>query len=137
MALKKEAIQSITDEGGVASRAVDGNNDGNWFAPQNSVTHTGNYSDNPWWQVDLGKSYDISAIQVFNRTDCCMDRLSKYTISILDSSKKEVWANYQTMYPTPSILFNTGIKRGQFVKIQINGLGILSIAEVQVFSVSK
>ena len=137
VALKKDATQSITGEGGVASRAVDVNSDGNWFASQNSVTHTGNYSDNPWWQVDLGKSYTISAIQMFNRTDCCMDRLSKYTISILDSSKKEVWSNYQALYPTPSILFNTGIKRGRFVKIQINGLGILSIAEVQVFSVSK
>jgi len=66
-----------------------------------------------------------------------MDRLSKYTVSILDSSRNEVWSNYQAMYPTPSILFNTGSKRGRFVRIQIKGSGILSLAEVQAFADGK
>src|SRR3954452_15332870 len=50
-ALGKPATQSSTGWGGAASRAVDGNTDGNFF--DNSVTHT-LLEANAWWEVDLG-----------------------------------------------------------------------------------
>jgi type IV pilus assembly protein PilY1 len=77
LAAGRPTSQSSTNYGGVDSRAVDGNRDG-VFA-NNSVTHT-NSEYRPWWQVDLGASSQISRIRIFNRTDCCEDRLTNFYI---------------------------------------------------------
>jgi type IV pilus assembly protein PilY1 len=77
LASGKPTSQSSTDFGGVSSRAVDGNRDG--IFNNNSVTHTTTQYQ-PWWQVDLGTSSQISRIRIFNRTDCCEDRLANFYI---------------------------------------------------------
>jgi hypothetical protein len=46
-----------------------------------SVTHT-NYEQGAWWQVDLGGQKNIKQIIIYNRTDCCANRLSNYQVSI-------------------------------------------------------
>ena len=83
LALNKTATQSstITGNGGnpVAGSAVDGNTDGNFN--NGSVSHT-NADANAWWQVDLGSSATISSITIWNRTDCCSDRLSDYWVFV-------------------------------------------------------
>ncbi len=76
--LSKVATQSTTDVA-VASRAVDGNLNGDYF--NGSVTAT-LASAQPWWQVDLGANYAIDNIEVFNRTDCCTTRLRGYHILV-------------------------------------------------------
>ena len=82
-ALGKTATQKSLDWGGTPDRAVDGNIDGAFFA--NSVTHTAeDGSAEPWWQVDLGSDVPIHEIAVWNRTDCCSDRLSDYYVLASD-----------------------------------------------------
>ena len=39
---------------------------------------------NPWWQVDLGSSVDVTKVKIYNRQDCCQSRLSGATIQLLD-----------------------------------------------------
>ena len=73
IALNQPVTQSSEVEGGAASRGVDGNRDGNWGA--NTCTHTGG-GDPEWWQVDLGKTYSVTDISLYHRTDCCHDRLT-------------------------------------------------------------
>jgi len=46
VALYKSATQSSTDHGGVASRAVDGNTNGDWYNG-GTLTHTDPTMDNP------------------------------------------------------------------------------------------
>ncbi|CAG0911552.1 unnamed protein product, partial [Cyprideis torosa] len=72
LALNRPVMQVSTDFGGTPEKAVDGNRSGIYNI--GSVTHT-TVTNNPWWRVDLGKQYDISKIHVYNRTDCCSDRL--------------------------------------------------------------
>jgi hypothetical protein len=74
------ATQSSTSNGGVASRAIDGNGDGFWSS--RSCTHTDESKSSPWWQVDLGSPKKMSAIRITNRQDCCSDRLSPFTVSV-------------------------------------------------------
>ena len=62
-----------------ASYAVDGNTDGNFN--DHSVTHT-SYDANAWWQVDLGASASISAIDIWNRTDGAQERLNDYWVFV-------------------------------------------------------
>ncbi|NIP98730.1 MAG: hypothetical protein GWO24_37115, partial [Akkermansiaceae bacterium] len=73
---------SSTAFGGEASRAIDGNTDGNYGS--NSVTHTSSEADS-FWQVDLQVTAEISAVVLYNRADCCTSRLGNLRLSVLDS----------------------------------------------------
>lgn len=144
LARGKMASQSSTGYGGDAQKAVDGNADGNFSA--NSVTHTNN-SLQEWWQVDLGKVRKIGKIKIWNRTDCCGQRLSKFYVLVSDApfSSNSLQAalnqdNVQKYYiegpagPTTEIQVN---RSGRFVKIQLSGADYLSLAEVEVFGASR
>jgi len=144
LALGKSATQSSTFPGAptaVASAAVDGNTDGNFF--DGSVTAT-DLQTNPWWQVDLGASATVNSVAVWNRTDCCSTRLGDYWIFISDTPflatdtpatlqfRSGTFAVHQTAVPSPSAMIPTGA-RGRYVRIQLSGTDYLSLAEVQVF----
>jgi hypothetical protein len=45
-----------------------------------------------WWEVDLGKNYDIKKIVVLNRNDCCMERLKDSTVIALDENRNTIWS---------------------------------------------
>jgi len=79
MQLKKPTGQSSTMNSGYAKRAVDGNTDGKWAG--NSCTQT-NVETNPYWYVDLEKPASVSKVQVFNRADCCGDRISNFEVRV-------------------------------------------------------
>jgi len=129
VALGKTATQSSTGYGGTADRAVDGNIDG--VFNDNSVTHT-NSQAGAWWMVNLGSAFTISSIEIYNRTDGYMDRLSDYTVTILNGSQNVVWSNHQTTYPNPVTQIDAGGTSGQYVRIQLTGTNYLSLAEVKV-----
>ncbi|WP_378174147.1 carbohydrate-binding protein [Aquimarina sp. SS2-1] len=133
LALTGIATQSSTNQthGGAATRAIDNNTNGKWSG--GSVTHTEN-EINPWWQVDLKSSYSIDEIVIFNRTDgCCINRLSNFTVSVIDSEGTITFSKSFTAAPNPSITVNAEGTIGQIIKVQIQGTGILSLAEVQVY----
>jgi lysozyme len=79
LAVGKTATQSSTAFGGVASRGVDGNEDGVYA--NGSVTHTA-YEDQPYWEVDLGSVETIGSIKVWNRKDCCAERLTNFYVFV-------------------------------------------------------
>ena len=83
LAMNKPATQSTTAYGGAASKGNDGGIDGRYS--KGSITHSVGSSLNPWWRVDLGADYDVSAIVVWNRTDCCSERLDGAVVYIGDS----------------------------------------------------
>lgn len=49
-----------------------------------SCTHTYE-SKNPWWSADLGVSRPIGLIKVYNREDCCQERLTNYVVTVGDN----------------------------------------------------
>ncbi|MCH6255214.1 discoidin domain-containing protein [Puniceicoccaceae bacterium K14] len=132
LALNKSATQSSTAHSGSASRAVDGNTNGAYSG--NSVTHTASEVD-PWWEVDLGGTFNIGDINIFNRTDnCCEARLTNFTVSVLDNSRASTYIQSFSSYPDPSITVNAGGAEGRYVRIQLDDTNSLSLAEVEVFS---
>ncbi|MEO0900387.1 MAG: discoidin domain-containing protein [Bacteroidota bacterium] len=116
---------------GVSRLAVDGNTSGVWG--NRSVTHTtGSASDmNPYWEVDLGASYKISRIEVYNRTDCCKERLNNFKILVDGREFVPGLQRYKAGQANP--MTYRGNKTGRKVKIQISGRGIVSLAEVKVY----
>jgi hypothetical protein len=81
------ASSSTVGWGGEPDRAIDGNPDGSWGS--GSCTHT----DDPgsvipgvhWWQVDLGSSVVVQAVELYHRTDCCQTRLMGATVYVSTS----------------------------------------------------
>jgi hypothetical protein len=144
LARNKTAAQSSTYPNFPASLAVDGNTDGNGGNGSVTVTNSGSEM-NPWWQVDLGASYTLSSIAIWNRTDCCGSRLSDYWVFVSDNpfqpgdtpatlqNRAATWNSHQTAAPNPfTVVAATGVQ-GRYVRVQLGGANYLSLAEVQVF----
>jgi len=134
------ATQSSTGYGGDAGRAIDGNTDGVYN--NNSTTHT-NSTLYAWWQVDLRSSRNISSVKVWNRTDCCADRLSDYWVFVsntpFNTSKSPaqqaatagVWSSHQTTQAGRPTAVTLPAFNGRYVMIQLAGTNYLSLSEVQ------
>jgi hypothetical protein len=133
LALGKAATQSSTLYTSAAS-AVDGNRDGN-FANA-SVTHTNN-TFQPWWQVDLGTSQSLDTIRLWNRTDCCGDRLSNFYVLVSDQpfvstdltatlNQAGVSGYYTPGAAGPMMAVSVG-RTGRYVRVQLAGTNFLSL----------
>uniref|UniRef100_A0A3B4H0B1 Fucolectin tachylectin-4 pentraxin-1 domain-containing protein n=1 Tax=Pundamilia nyererei TaxID=303518 RepID=A0A3B4H0B1_9CICH len=83
VALKGEATQSSTLSFATASKAIDGRR--NSFYSNGFCSHTAEDETNPWWRVDLQRSFTITAVKVTNRGDCCAERLDGAEIRIGNS----------------------------------------------------
>jgi hypothetical protein len=126
------ATQSSIAYGGVPSRAVDGNTDGNWG--NGSVTHTNN--EMAWWQVDLTYSQPIGKVNVWNRSDCCADRLTNFDVQYSSNGTSWIWGSQvvgQAGYPTTVSFAGFG-GPARYVRIKPRTQNYLSIAEVEVFA---
>jgi len=143
IAIGKSATQSSTLLGyswAVASSAVDGSTNGDFF--QQSVTHT-QADVNAWWQVDLGGAATVNSVIIWNRTDCCTTRLSDYWVFVSNTpfqptdtptsllGRANTYSNHQTTTPSPFTTINPGTQ-GRYVRVQLTGIGNLSLAELQV-----
>ena len=72
LALGKKATMSSQYGGFAASRGVNGKT--------TDFFHT-RYQNMPWFRVDLGRSYNVQRVVLFNRKDCC-GKLYMYLILI-------------------------------------------------------
>jgi len=156
LALNKPATQSSTSEGGIAARAVDGNTNGD-FHMVGSVTHTG-WDSAPSWEVDLEGDYYIRQIIVYNRSDCCSERLSNVTIELIHKDGTPQQLQFFQLVrggitqPISQFVGNTtDVRRINWsfdgandassdpptrkVRVSLPQLGILSLAEVEVFGI--
>ncbi|MDX1979231.1 MAG: Ig-like domain-containing protein [Bryobacteraceae bacterium] len=142
LARGKAATQSSQWSDGAASRVVDGNQNGEYSGQ--SVNHT--YADGqPWWQVDLGAAAEISQIKIWNRTDCCGDRLANFHVFVSNepfagSSVSQLQAQSGvTDLPYPGVaghLTTLPVGRsGRYVRIQLSGSNYLHLAEVEVIGI--
>ncbi|XP_033125777.1 fucolectin-like isoform X2 [Anneissia japonica] len=73
------ATQSSVGWDGVAERAVDGRKSGTYG--DGTCTHTQNQANN-WWMVDLGKTFKVKYVRLYNRQDCCRERLNGAIIRV-------------------------------------------------------
>lgn len=145
IALNKATSQSSVVGGGISSKAVDGNTSGQWG--NGSVTHTGK-SGEEWLQVDLGAiSPFIQEIKLYNRQDCCGERLIDFYVFVSDepfASEKvadvleqdnvfsyyhEGVAEYETVVPVN--------RMGRYIRVQLTGETNLALAEIQVFGIQE
>ena len=130
VALGKPASQSSINGGAcaVAASAVDGNTSGAWS--NCSVSHTDN-NYQAWWQVDLQAPYLIDVVDIWNRTDCCGERLSNF--DLLVSTDGTNWTSFYYPGQAPTTTSFVVNRVARYVKVQLRGSNYLTLAEVQVF----
>jgi len=140
LALGRPTEQSSTYAGqGASSHAVDGNTNGSWY--QNSITHT-NYDAHAWWRVDLESVQALGTVDIWNRTDCCSNRLSNFVVEVSDedTSSPTFWRTVGS-YPgtAPERVALTLIDpatgtyvRARHLRVRLLGTNNLSLAEVLV-----
>ncbi|MEC7499817.1 MAG: DUF1549 domain-containing protein, partial [Planctomycetota bacterium] len=78
-----QATQSSVDYNSPAAKAIDGNHDGSFASC--SCTQSERAA---WWELDLGAEFPIDSVAVWNRTDCCPERLDKLSIQVLDAQRQ-------------------------------------------------
>ncbi|MCB4799644.1 carbohydrate-binding protein [Neotamlana laminarinivorans] len=129
------ASQSSTAYEGEASRANDGNTDGNFGG--NSVTHTEHGADGvlKWWQVDLGADKTINEIKVYGRTGSnYIDDLNNFTVEIINANGDVTFSQFYATYPSSRPLtIDVGTTVGKIVKISKTSNRAISLAEVEVY----
>jgi len=140
LALHGVATQSSTQTGRPADLAIDGLHEGQAFAQ--SLAHTTSEVQ-PWWQVDLGATESIGSIELWNRTDCCEDRLSDVWVFTSESPFASDDPNVLSADPNVSSVFTAGQlsrqtilnigESGRYVRVQLDGTNYLTLAEVQVY----
>ncbi|XP_035689640.1 uncharacterized protein LOC118424905 [Branchiostoma floridae] len=141
IALGRTAYQtSRFRNSGPAQRAVDGNTDGDYMSGAGSCIHT-NRESNPSWWVDLGQSYVVIRVDVFNRQDCCPERLNPFNIHIGDSDQvianPKCGGDHRIDISQPSISVSCLGMKGRYVGIRlVASYQPLTICEVQVVSES-
>nr|XP_060628780.1 uncharacterized protein LOC132773555 [Anolis sagrei ordinatus] len=126
---------------GLASKAVDGNCNGDWYNIK-SCTHT-NRDYEPWWYVDLGEEYAIATVVVKNRGDCCGERLQGAQIRVGNYGGNNCKSNFHcgTITDTRAGSISTiscyGFK-GRYVSIIIpNRREWLHVCEVEVYGTKE
>ena len=135
VAIGKPTSQSSTyrhSANPIASKAVDGNTNGIFTA--RTTTHT-NRDNKAWWKVDLQQEYAITAVMLYNRIDCCKDRLQYFDVILFDgkgnvAKKISHGKGVRDVFPfkiVPPI-------NARYVMVQLRTRNYLQLAEVQVFS---
>lgn len=97
--------------------AIDGNRDGYWW--NNSCTVTGNVQGS-WWQVALANPSLVNEVVVWNRSDCCGDRLSSFRIDVLNGTNIVFSQSYHTD--------RAQVPLGGHVRMRIPGPGVNATA---------
>jgi len=89
LAAKGTATQSTTGFGMVASAATDGKMD--------TFSHTADEGDS-WWKLSLPGDVALGRVLLWNRIDCCAERLSNFRVTVSDSLGKVA---FERDYYTP------------------------------------
>lgn len=126
------ASQSTTQGVSVASRSVDGVIDGNFSVGGGSHTSP---ELAPWWMVELEEPACVSEITLYNRTDCCSDRLDN---GLIETSTDGLSFEPGAAFPGTVGVYQTftfARRTAKFIRVSLVDEAvnrILNMAEVQV-----
>jgi len=143
LALNKSATASAEAYGTLASNAVDGNTNSNYP----NIIHTNEaVGEDSWLEVDLGAVFTIRQVNVWNRTDCCGDRLSNYHVFISDvpftssttagimaqGGVTDIYETTQAGSPTKLAGINA---TGRYIRIQQHSTDsqVLAVGEIEIY----
>jgi DNA-binding beta-propeller fold protein YncE len=132
---------SVYDANHTAAQAIDGNTIG--YFDQNSMLHTQG-GTNDWFQEDLGVNAQINLVQLFNRWDCCANRLANVSVFISEVPFVSTDVNQTRAQTGVKEFYVSGVQgalaqipmqtAGRYVRVQLNDAANpapLQLAEVR------
>lgn len=128
-----------------AARAVDGLTSGKLVPSNKNTVFQTKREENPWWEVDLGASYDISAVKLWGSTGELKDQLRNCYILISDQPFSKTGMSEDLYFGREPVQFGDkpfvmvkGDKRGRYVRVVSFGKSqVLTLAEVEVYVEDK
>jgi len=120
------ASQSDTCCGGSPWLAIDGNKNGDYKGK--SVTHTSSGGEKAWWRLTFASEYIVDEIRIWNRLDCCSERLKGFEVWVGPKYVGRIESSL-AFYRFPKI---TAIASDITIKGGKDS-NVLSLAEVEVF----
>ena len=139
----KITTQSSTASNAKASRATDGNTDTTFS--KNSCTAT-KEEESPWWSVDLDRTMEVKSVTVYNRGDCCGDRLNGFEVKVGDDSndweRNAACGRNETLNETAVVAQGESAtvecgKKGRFVSVVVPRKTTLNLCEVRIMVLPK
>jgi parallel beta-helix repeat protein len=126
----KPVIQSSNQFGRDGSEAVDGSRDGNFNHGSVSCTDNMPY---PFWQVDLEFIYSVDRIAIYNRTDCCPERLRDFVIEKSVDGKNFSPVVHHSGNAGEVLELDLNGQKARYLRVSMNRYEFLSIAEFEVY----
>ncbi|KAH9523238.1 hypothetical protein Btru_066180 [Bulinus truncatus] len=139
IALKEEAAQSTVfphSGRGDALSAVDGSTNGEYN--NGTCTHTLHEDISPSWTLTLSTAKVINRYILYNRGDCCQNRLQYFKLETFDAKNNVLW-RYQDKRDILNVYTVTSIMKDPVSKIKISATNrvdnwvVLTLCEVLVF----
>lgn len=138
VAIGKIAVQDGTQNNQLAGNAVNGSTTGVW----NDLCQT-DWKTNAWWEVDLNQTYDIKNINVWNIAGSNAALMNNFWVFVspnpfnskaLETTKNQTGVQQFRVDGTAEFPSNIAVNaNGRFVRVQLNGAGFVTMAEVEVF----
>ncbi|KAI8494110.1 hypothetical protein Bbelb_284570, partial [Branchiostoma belcheri] len=139
VAMGKTAYQTSTGSG-PASRAVDGITDGDYQSASCTHTMLNTGEAYPSWWVDLEQPMQIGRVVIWNRMDCCSDRINDFNIHIGNNTQVSLnpkcGGNHRIEdLGQQKITINCPGMWGRYVGVRLPGYKrVLTLCEVQAFA---
>lgn len=130
IAIDKPVIMSSYNFGTTGSEAVDGVTEGDFTERQVTCTHP---DPTTFWQVDLMNLYTIERIKIYNRTDCCQERLSNFYVEVSNNGTDWQEAIFREGPAGDILQLQLNGLQGRFLRIRLAQPNYLSLAEVEIF----
>ena len=96
--------------------------------------HT-NYEPNPWWEVDLGRTYSLERARIFNGQPLFYQRAATLRVLLSEDSKswRVVYDNAGKVFGPEPLVVNLGNAAARYVRVQLAEPNWLHLEEVEVF----
>uniref|UniRef100_A0A1I8JI29 WSC domain-containing protein n=1 Tax=Macrostomum lignano TaxID=282301 RepID=A0A1I8JI29_9PLAT len=117
--------QNSVDFNGKCSRAIDGDTNQNYR--KKSCTHT-RTATGAWWQARTSRRARITSVRIYNRQDCCANRLRNFVIKV----DGQVCASYHSSSAFSVKTFRCNAV-GRTVRIETRNRVPLTLCEVKVY----
>jgi len=94
--------------------------------------HTEEEND-PWWKWTLDQPEEVQLIKIYNRNDCCSNRLNNARVELYDADGKLIFTqNIGSQINIKDIFLHDALIVKE-IKIKLFGNRVLSLAEVELF----
>ena len=107
VAVGKPVKASSTMGSFTPEKAVDGVVQYTWGKDASFWSSAG--QGNQWWELDLGEELPIEKVALYNRLDCCQERLAGATLAVLDKNRKplgQMTVDDTTVNPLTLVFFD-------------------------------